>query len=73
MMSNRTLVERAHDALGEAFAEAMKTHFVGFLGQVDDSGEVKVATGHFRNGMRDLKAAYEAAETIIDEIFGVLA
>lgn len=67
-----TTAERARAALDDAFSEAIKRHFTGFLGQVDDDlgKSVKDDARHFAQGIADVKAPYEAAIPIIQKAFG---
>jgi len=67
-----TIAQRARAALDEAFSEAIKRHFTGFLGQIDDDlgKSLKADAGHFTQGIADVKAAYEAAIPIIEKAFG---
>ncbi len=67
-----TTAQRARAALDDAFGDAIKHHFAGFVGQVDgDLGRnLKNDAAHFTQGIADVKAAYEAAIPVIERAFG---
>lgn len=72
-----TLAEQAKAALDAAFAMQIEKRFDAFNAWVT-SGKVEQQqdgdpTARFRRSMRELKAAYEAAHCILDEIFGALS
>lgn len=71
-MADKLLADRALAALDSAFADEVKRHFAGFVGQVDGDAGKNIATDaeHFRMGLVDLKAAYASARKIVVEVFG---
>jgi hypothetical protein len=66
------LVERAHAALDDAFAERIKGHFGHFVGDVAGDGmrDLTADEARFRNGLIQLKTAYGAYRALIGEVFG---
>lgn len=73
MAEKQTLAERAHDALGEAFKEAIKAEFAGCLAQLDAGTDAAGVRAHFRNGCINIAKVQEIAATVIDEVFSVIA
>lgn len=69
----QTLAERAHDALGEAHDDAIKALYAGCFTQLQGGTDIADVREHFRRGAQHIAALDEVAETVVDQVFSVIA